>query len=197
VALEERLILKVEEFDDESLVGHACNDMPGRLLADHAFAADAHESLFDSARFLGKGGSRIRFLGAVGAGLAERLTLGRGPKVRRAGAVLSNLILGKDAVAPERSVSAARYAAERDSRAEIVRDSLPLFFRRRVQQPHQHEEGHHGGHEVGIGNLPRPAVVPIAADDLLALDDDWRGILLPGHSTTRSFHPGTGLARGV
>jgi hypothetical protein len=31
------------------------------------------------------------------------------------------------------------------------------------------------------GDFPRTAMVPAAGDDLLPLDDDWRGIRLPAH----------------
>jgi hypothetical protein len=47
-----------------------------------------------------------------------------------------------------------------------------LLLVRIRDQPQQHEEGHHRRDEIGIGDLPRAAVVA-AADDLLdAADDD-------------------------
>src|SRR5262249_25600424 len=40
----------------------------------------------------------------------------------------------------------------------------------RIDQPHQQEEGHHRGHEVGVGDLPRAAVVAVVAALLDPLD---------------------------
>jgi hypothetical protein len=57
-------------------------------------------------------------------------------------------------------------------RVEVIRRcprSLRLVVDR-GQQPHQQEEGHHGRHEVGVGDLPGAAVVAVAA--LLDLLDD-------------------------
>jgi hypothetical protein len=53
-------------------------------------------------------------------------------------------------------------------RREIVGDAALLLRAGRVDQPHQQEEGHHGGDEVGVGHLPGAAVMA-AADDLLDL----------------------------
>src|SRR3546814_18211251 len=63
-----------------------------------------------------------------------------------------------------------------DRRREIIGERLPLRLVRRAEQPHQEEEGHHRGDEVGIGDLPRAALM--AAMRLLApLLDDGRARL--------------------
>ena len=56
-------------------------------------------------------------------------------------------------------------------RREIVGDALALLFLRGAEQPQQQEERHHRGDEVGIGDLPRTAMVA-AFDDGHLLDDD-------------------------
>ena len=69
----------------------------------------------------------------------------------------------------------------------------------RTQQPHQQKEGHHRRHEVGIGDLPRTAVVT-PSYLLDAFDDDGRflfahlgpsaiGKLNPGEENQRDFAP--------
>jgi hypothetical protein len=65
-------------------------------------------------------------------------------------------------------------------RREVVGDALFLFGAGAVEQPHQQEEGHHRGHEVGIGDLPGAAMVA-AADHLLDLLDDDRLFAADGH----------------
>ena len=62
---------------------------------------------------------------------------------------------------------------------EILRDAAPLHRRHRTQQPHQQEERHHRGHEVRVGELPRAAVMPLAAPDH-ALDED-RTVFVVAH----------------
>ena len=64
-----------------------------------------------------------------------------------------------------------------DTLAGAKYSAMPLLLLRigRVDQPHQQEEGHHRRHEVGIGDLPRAAVVA-AADHLLDLLDDDRAV---------------------
>ena len=76
-----------------------------------------------------------------------------------------------------------------EGRAEISRNALQFTFGGGAQQPHQQKEGHHGRHEVGVGNLPRTTMHGMAAL-LDALDDDglefffchgvvlWRGVRL-------------------
>jgi hypothetical protein len=93
-------------------------------------------------------------------------------------------VLREYGVAAERVVPTARDARHRNRRAEIVRKPLALLFRRRVQEPHQHEEGHHGRHEIRIGDFPRTPVVAAACGTLfLPLDDDWRDIAVTSHLT--------------
>jgi hypothetical protein len=73
-----------------------------------------------------------------------------------------------------RRVTAARTAGhqrELQRRCEVVRHALLVAFGGAAQQPHQQEEGHHGRHEVGIGDLPGATMdgMPALLD---ALDDD-------------------------
>jgi hypothetical protein len=55
--------------------------------------------------------------------------------------------------------------------AEIVGESFTLVLGRGVEQPHQQEERHHRGDEIGVRDLPGAAVVA-ALDDFILLDDD-------------------------
>ncbi len=57
-------------------------------------------------------------------------------------------------------------------RGEIIGDAALLFGRGRVDQPHQQEERHHRGDEVGIGDFPRAAVMAAVPAFLHAFDDD-------------------------
>ena len=57
------------------------------------------------------------------------------------------------------------------SRREIVGETHLLLFRRRVEQPQQQKEGHHGGHEVGVGPFPGAAMVCVATLLDLLYDD--------------------------
>jgi hypothetical protein len=96
---------------------------------------------------------------------------------------------------PETAIAAPGDPADRDGRAEVVRKPLALFFRCRIQQPHQHEEGHHRSDEIGIGDLPCAAVMPVTARDLLPLDDDRRDTAVDRHvPPPLSFTPKSGLA---
>lgn len=45
-----------------------------------------------------------------------------------------------------------------------------LFLVRGAEQPHEQKERHHRRNEVGIGDLPSPAVMPVFDDDLPAHD---------------------------
>ena len=54
--------------------------------------------------------------------------------------------------------------------AEIVGEPAPLLLGGGVDQPHQQEERHHRGHEIGVRDLPGAAVM--AALDHLFLADD-------------------------
>ena len=107
-----------------------------------------------------------------------------------AGAVLGQRVFGKGAVATKGAVPPARDAVHRDRGIKVIRNPFALLFRCRVQQPHQHEEGHHGRDKVSIGDFPGTPMMPTTLHDLLPLDDDWRGIPLPGHSLTHVFTPG-------
>src|SRR3546814_15724146 len=59
-----------------------------------------------------------------------------------------------------------------DRRREIVGERLALLLGRRAEQPHQQEEGHHRGDEVGIGHFPRAAVMAAVRRLDHLLDDD-------------------------
>ena len=64
---------------------------------------------------------------------------------------------------------------------EELGNPLEIAVGRRAEQPHEEKEGHHRRHEVGVGNLPRAAVM--AAGDLLdALDDDGAYVFAHGQS---------------
>ena len=54
-----------------------------------------------------------------------------------------------------------------------------LLFVGGAKEPHEKEERHHGGHEIGVSDLPCAAMVT-ALNDLLPLDDDWRFVAV-GH----------------
>jgi hypothetical protein len=71
----------------------------------------------------------------------------------------------------ERLPDARGVVRQHGGRAEIVGESLALLLGGRVQQPHQQEERHHGGDEVGIRDFPR-AAVSFALDHLLPADED-------------------------
>ncbi len=46
---------------------------------------------------------------------------------------------------------------------EIGLDDVPIFLGE-AHDPHDHEEGHHGGDKVGVSDFPGPAVVSVAVD---------------------------------
>jgi hypothetical protein len=91
-------------------------------------------------------------------------------------------VLGKHAVAAERTVTPARDAVDRQGRAEIIRDPLALLFGCRVQQPHQQEKGHHRGDEIGISHFPGTAMMPASCNDLFPFDDDRRHVAAHVHT---------------
>ena len=57
-------------------------------------------------------------------------------------------------------------------RREIIGDRLALLLVGRAEQPQQQEERHHRGHEIGIGDLPRAAMMAAMPLDIDLLDDD-------------------------
>jgi hypothetical protein len=63
---------------------------------------------------------------------------------------------------------------------EEVCDAAFLFRACGIDQPHQQEEGHHGGHKVRVGDFPGAAVVATANHFFDLLDDDW-GLVRRGH----------------
>src|ERR1017187_2627880 len=73
---------------------------------------------------------------------------------------------------------------------QIFEDRGALFFGHRSDQPHDHEEGHHRRHEVGVGDFPGPAVMAGRAF-LDLLDDDRPQRLgtsaLAAHAATPCF----------
>ena len=75
-----------------------------------------------------------------------------------------------------------------------------------AEQPEHDEEGHHGGHKIGIGYLPGPPVVapmpdllPADDDDLLRrLCHDYAAFAAPLHADSMSLNDGLrscGMAR--
>ena len=101
--------------------------------------------------------------------------------LRRTRAILGQGLLREDTVPPKSAIAAARNTADRNGRRKVIREPLALLFCCRVQQPHQHEKGHHRSHEVRVGDFPGTAMVPAALDNLLTFDDDWRYICLRTH----------------
>ena len=191
--VEKRCIGKIEQLDHQAFVGHFGDDVAQEPFHRVAFAAPGHQGLLDILK-LGQGLAVAPGPPAdgVSAGVGRA---GGGLAVGRPGAVMRHRLFGKDAVPTEGAVAPARNPVHRDRRIEIVRDPLALFFRRRVQQPHQQEERHHGGHEVGVGHFPCPAVVAPATDNLLPFDDDRRRIALRSHPHHPSLLPGTSDSR--
>ena len=64
-------------------------------------------------------------------------------------------------------------------RREIIGDALALLLGRRAEQPQQQEERHHRGHEIGIGDLPRAAVMAAMPLDIDLLEMILGGWLVP------------------
>ncbi len=147
-------IRQIEDLDHEPFVGDPRDHMAQNALHGHAFAAACQQNLFDGVERLLGPGSGI-------GGIARRATFPAprpGDRSSRAAARPRSRygpgLFGKDAVATESAIATPRNPIDRNGRIEVVRDPLSLLFRRRIEQPHQHEEGHHRGHEVGIGHLP-------------------------------------------
>ena len=164
-----------------AIVGDPGHDMPELVLARHAFTATPHQRLFDRLeRRLRRAVAGFRPILGKAAFAARPTRLG-GALAGRARAHLRQRFLGKHAVAAKNTFAAAGNPRDRHGRREIFGDTLALLFRRRVLQPHQEKERHHGGHEVGIGDLPGAPMMPVAAGDLLSLDDDWRDIAVCAH----------------
>ena len=78
-----------------------------------------------------------------------------------------------EGLAAEGLAGAAGALPEHVGGREVVGEAPPLLLRGGVEQPHQEEEGHHGGDEVRVGHLPRAAVVAVP-DHLFPLEDDGR-----------------------
>ena len=106
--------------------------------------------------------------------------LGRRHGVRRHDA--HGAAVGDQRALVERRAAAERLAAARLARPstavgrEIIGEAAPLFLGGGVDQPHQQEERHHGGDEIGVGDLPGAAVVA-ALDHFLAPDHDRRRLV--------------------
>ena len=112
----------------------------------------------------GRAGRRVAIVFLdVEAGLHVRVHHRHRATVRRHGAVVVRRVSAEDR--PE----TGRRTRHLVGRAEIIRQAPPLLGRGGVQQPHQQEERHHRGDEIGIGDLPRAAVVA-AFDHLLTPD---------------------------
>src|SRR5690606_24750049 len=80
--------------------------------------------------------------------------------------------------APAEVAAGAGLAEARGGRREIFGKPLLLLRRCYVEQPEQQEKRHHRGYKVGVGDLPRAAVMAMAA--FLDLLDDYRGDII-GH----------------
>src|SRR5207302_8966936 len=79
-----------------------------------------------------------------------------------------------------------RAAAQHARRPEVLGDLLPEPHVGLGQQPEHDEEGHHRGHEVRVGHLPRAAVVGGVAF-LLPADYDARLRVLGGHQAAAAL----------
>ena len=113
-----------------------------------------------------------RLLRLVGRGLRRQLRQHRGRPLAL-GALRSQRRARQDA-------ARARGRLADGGGREIVGDAALLLGAGGVDQPHQQEERHHGGDEVGVGDLPGPAVVG-AARDLLHLLDHDRQVVVQRH----------------
>ncbi len=131
---------------------------------------------------------------AVGAFCGARLVGGRGWAVllhNGGGTAGASAFLPHDPAA-QNAAGAAQGLGDA-LRGEIVGDALLLLGRCRAEQPQQQEEGHHGGHKVGIGDLPRATVVWVIAfhdafdDDRVITRHDRRPCQSPVKSAERSF----------
>ena len=78
----------------------------------------------------------------------------------------STFCVSMETALPEPGVSVPVMLAAALGIVEVAGDGL-LHLGRGVHQPEDDEEGHHGGDEVGVGDLPRAAVVA-AVDDFLS-----------------------------
>src|SRR5690606_513981 len=63
-------------------------------------------------------------------------------------------------------------AVDEPDRVEIARHRSPRFLIGGVDQPHDEEEAHHGGHEIGKGDLPGAAVMAFLVIVAAAAHDD-------------------------
>ena len=98
-------------------------------------------------------------------------TTGRLPEGsgRRRGRTPARLI--ERGMAAERLAGAGGACDSMAIGAEVVGEALALVLGGGVQQPHQQEERHHGGDEIGVGDLPGAAVMA-ALGDLVFFDDN-------------------------
>ena len=67
--------------------------------------------------------------------------------------------IGQRGTAQQTVGTCALFLGLHQRRREIVGQALALVLRGRAEQPQQQEEGHHGGHEIGIGDFPGAAVM--------------------------------------
>ncbi len=80
-------------------------------------------------------------------------------------------------------------------RREIVGNALALLLGGRTQQPQQQEESHHRRDEIGIGDLPRTAMMPAGNDGDFLDDDRRRGLVLAALGGGHGLHiPESGRA---
>ena len=87
-----------------------------------------------------------------------------------------------------RTVATARTALHRhlERILEKLGNALQIALGGRAQQPHQQEEGHHRGHEVGIGDFPGAAMGPAAT--FLDPFDDNRLLGIVAHALVDPSH---------
>src|SRR4029079_12640268 len=69
---------------------------------------------------------------------------------------------------------------------EVVRNALEVALGRRAEEPHQQEERHHRSHEVGVRDLPGPAVMRMRLLLLAPYDNRALGVVGHGHGISRS-----------
>ena len=76
----------------------------------------------------------------------------------------------------------------------MIGDALEIAFGGGSEQPHQQEEGHHRGDEVGVGDLPRPAVG--CGPSLADASDDNRLLRVVAHDLCHSLREDSAASAG-
>jgi hypothetical protein len=91
----------------------------------------------------------------------------------RAALIGQHRALRKCRATTERLTGARRVVRQHAVRAEVVGQPFALLLGGRVQEPHQQEERHHRGDEIGIGYFPR-AAMGFTLDHLFFADKEVR-----------------------